>query len=187
MIVIGICAIMMIVSLSALLLPLMLGSGKDKMLGWALLCLMTIATMGLYLSRGAPYIPSAPALFERSGPNFDKRQAVNEELALLDRLAQKPDDADLMLALGSARMKNGRLPQAVTILETARQQKPTRKDISEKLGAAYYAAALVAFLVEDDTAQAGLYFDQALQTAPADAPYKDRLSEDYKKFQDEKD
>jgi tetratricopeptide (TPR) repeat protein len=163
----------------------MLGPPKQKLQGWLLLTLITMAAMGLYLARGSPRIPSAPALFETEGPRFEQRQLVKKERELTRASAAAPEDASLLFELGALRMQNGRLEEAIAVLSAAHDKDPAREDITTKLGAAHYAAALAAFFLEDNREQAQKHFDKALEIAPKDAPYREKLLQDIKKFQEE--
>lgn len=178
-------AVLTVFVIVPLLAPLMLGDGRQRAQGWAMLTLITLTAMGLYLARGAPDVPSRPALFETAGPAFDKREAVKRERSLTQRLAQKPDDTDLMLELGDLQMHNGRLDQAIALLETAMEKAPGSTAIRGKLGAAHYAAALYETLMENDRSRAADHFEKAVTIAPADAPYREKLLKDRQEFQNE--
>lgn len=184
--VLSIATLMTVITIIVLVAPLMLGSPKQKMAGWVLLTVLTVAAMGIYLWHGSPAIPSQPALFEKSGPRFDKRQLVKTELDLSRKLAAAPDDAGLMLSLGSVQLQNGRIDQAITTLTRAYDMKPDIIDpIRVKLGAAHYAAALSSALIDGKKEQAWEHFRKALEIAPGDAPYMGRLLKDMKEFKDE--
>lgn len=178
-------AILTIIVLNILLAPLMHGSPRQKIAGWALLVVVTLAAMGLYLAQGSPGIPSAPAVFEKQGPRHEKREAVKKELELSRALQAAPDDTALMLKLGTVRLQNGRMDEAIAVLTRAHAIAPDDKGINTKLGAAHYAAALAAFLLDDDRQAAQAHFDKALEIAPQDAPYRGKLATDLKKFHEE--
>ncbi len=176
--------ILTILIINILLAPLMIDAGKQKQ-GWLLLIFMTLSAMGLYLWHGSPYIPSQPALFETQGVNFEKRALVKKELTLTQDFLKTPDDIELMLALGNAHLKNGKLDQAIALLSTAHEKDPAHKKVSLKLGAAHYAAALAAVFLEDDKARAQKHFNKALEITPEDAPYREKLLNDIKSFQED--
>lgn len=185
MMVLSIAAIITVITILILLAPLMLAGGRQALCGWALLFLLTIGAMGTYLWRGAPDIPAEPVLFDHSSPRYAQRQALKKEIALAAELESRPDDPALMLKLGELRLANGRLAEAIAILSRAHEKYPGETAIILKLGAAHYAAALAALLLEDDRAGAQEYFDKALAIAPPDAPYRQRLEQDYTRFQEE--
>lgn len=178
-------ALLTIFAIVILLAPLMLGNRRQKILAWLLLVTLTVSTMGLYLWRGTPDLPSEPALFETQGPRFETRQRIRQEIALTRELAASPEDTALMLALGTVRLQNGRLEEAIAVLSAAHRQEPGHSGISTKLGAAHYAAALAAFLLEDNRALAEEHFEKARELAPPDAPYREKLLRDMAKFQEE--
>lgn len=178
-------AIMTVLVIVILLAPLMLGGAARQVQGWVMLAFMTLAAMGLYLWRGSPDVPSQPALFQTSGPAFEQRASVKKEMALMQELAQKPEDTALMLELGAVRLQNGRIDQAIAILSAALEKEPESQPLRVKLGAAHYAAALSQILLENSKARALEHFEKALAIAPDDAPYRDRLLRDMKSVQDE--
>ncbi len=180
-------AIITVVVLVMLLMPLMVDTKKRK-LGWAILYAVTILSMGIYLWRGAPYIPSQPALFETQGTNFEKRILAKKEKELEETLAAKPDDTRLMLSLGAVYMQTGKLDEAITLLTAAYNKQPEEIiPIRLKLGAAHYAAALAAVMIEDNKPLAKIHFEKAIEIAPDDAGYYERLIRDSVKYQDEGD
>ncbi len=177
--------ILTIVALNILLAPLMHGTGKQKTAGWALLVVVTVAAMGLYLKRGAPDVPAAPAVFEKQGPRYEQRQLIKKELDLAEALKAAPEDTALMLKLGEARLQNGRMDAAIKVLSAAHEKAPEDNAISTKLGAAHYAAALAAFLLEDNKDAAQKHFERAQKIAPEDAPYREKMLHDIKNFHEE--
>lgn len=178
-------AIMTVLVIVILLAPLMLGGPSRQVQGWALLGFMTLAAMGIYLWRGSPDIPSQPALFQTSGPAFEQRASVKKEMALMQQLAQKPEDTALMLELGTVRLQNGRIEPAIAILSAALEMEPQSDALRVKLGAAHYAAALSQYLLENSKARALEHFEKALAIAPEDAPYREKMLRDMKNVQDE--
>lgn len=133
-------AILTVVVVVFLLAPLMLGSKRQQLQAWVLLMAITAGAMGLYLWRGAPDTPSAPALFEKAGANFEKRALIRKEAELERQLAANPDDTRLMLSLGEARLQNGHIDEAIAVLDNAYRRDPGNNAIRLKLGAAHYAA-----------------------------------------------
>lgn len=184
MIVIIACALLTVLVLNILLAPMMMDKLKQKQ-GWMLLVFITLSAMGIYLWRGAPDIPSQSALFETQSVNFDKRNDVKKELALMQDLANAPQDIEIMLALGSVRLKNGRLDQAITVLTMAHDKDSAHDKVNIKLGAAHYAAALSALLLDDNKTRAAMHFDKALSIAPEDAPYHKKLLRNIEEFQED--
>jgi len=178
-------AIMTVLVIVILLAPLMLGDKKQQMQGWTLLSVMTLCVMGIYLWRGSPDIPAQPALFQKSGPAFEQRASVKKELALMQQVAAAPQDTALMLELGSVRLQNGRIDQAIAILDAALAKDPKSEPIRIKLGAAHYAAALSQILIENSKTRSLEHFEKALEIAPKDAPYREKLLKDMKSVQDE--
>lgn len=187
MMTIAAAAVLTVFVIVIVLAPLMIGDKKQQRQGWLLLSFITLSVMGIYLWRGAPDIPSQPALLQKEGPAHDKRMLVKKELELMEKLAANPDNAQTMLSLGAVRLQNGRIDEAIVVLTMAHEKKPEiMTQISLKLGAAHYAAALSAVLLDENPAKAQGHFEKALGIAPKDAPYRERLLEDMKAVRSEK-
>lgn len=125
--------------------PLMKSAPKKA---WALILAIALSASALYLWRGAPDMPSHPAMFETSGPRAAQRDLTRQELAVMQTLAEQPDDSAAKIALGEI----------------------------------YYAKGLAALAQQGDPDRARLYFDNALQVAPGDAPYRKDLESDRDKL-----
>lgn len=167
MIVISLCAL-----LCALVTALILHDMHRHRM--ALLIAMPVLSLGLYLWMGTPDQPGAPALFERTGPRAEQRALAAQELALMQALSEDDENLTLMLALGTVRMRAGRTEEAIRILEHAQTSAPDDKDVRTELAAAYYAHAL-----SQKQGDARLWLEKAYDLAPADAPYRTRLEQDF--------
>lgn len=179
-------SLVMIAVINLVTMPLVRAGGRMRLYGWILLAALTIGGMGIYLWRGSPAVPSKLALFERAGPDFEKRSLFKKEIELATALATRAGDARIMLSLGAVRLQNGRIDQAISVLTAAQGRDPNiDEQVATKLGAAHYAAALAALLIDGEKEKAMAHFDRALKIAPADAPYRERLKADMKKAQDE--
>lgn len=164
---------------------LLVGVNTPKHHKIIIILVIPLGVLSLYLFLGNPDVPSSSALFEQTGPRAERRALVKKELVLMDTLSNEPDNVDLMLALGAVRVRNGRLNDAISILEAALELDTKNKDIRTELGAAYYAAALSEIVLQEnpDQNQMTELLQKSLKVAPPDAPYIKKLKQDLKRFQ----
>jgi len=159
-----------------LLKPLAARSRRAALLA---LTAIPLCAAGLYLALGAPDIPAAPALFDKDGPAAQQRAALRHEFALMRALAEKPDDTAIMLELGRAQLRGGRIESAIGMLERAQRQEPENHAVRQELGAAYYASGLALYMMDETAgANARALLEKARATAPDDAPYRAKLDKD---------
>lgn len=160
-------------------------SPQTRKLAIGLMVILPLLALGLYLVLGEPDRPSAAALFEHDGPRAEQRAQIKAELALMRDLSTHPDDPQKLLALGVARLKTGRMMEALEALEQAHELAPDDIMISDRLGGTYYATGLMMIMGKSNTPDEVLeQFDKALAVAPVSAPYRERLIEQQKNFQD---
>lgn len=145
-----------------------------------MVALPTLA-LALYMMLGTPDMPGVPALFEREGPRAESRAAVKDELTAMEALSKDPDNAALMLEIGSLQLSSGRTQDAIKILERAREIDPKNKDIGLQLGAAYFVSGLDA-AQQNEKEKAREIFKNARKAAPKDAPYLGDLEKIIKEF-----
>lgn len=140
------------------------------------LIFLPLLSFGLYLWRGEPGLSGAPAFFEaKESPRAQKRALAQQELALIQALAQQPDNLNLMLSLGSLRVKIGRPEDAIVILEQGLEKAPENEEILTEIGAAYYALGISDLLLSGDRVKALKNMEQSLKYAPENAPYRKEL------------
>ena len=145
-----------------------------------MIALPTLA-LAIYMALGTPDMPGAGALFEREGPRAESRAAVKDELTAMEALSKDPDNAALMLEIGSLQLSSGRTQDAIKILERARELEPKNNDIRLQLGAAYFVSGLDA-AQQNEKEKARENFKKAQKTAPKDAPYLGDLKKIIKEF-----
>jgi cytochrome c-type biogenesis protein CcmH len=140
------------------------------------LCLaVPLFALGLYLNIGTPGLPSAP-FFARShapvgAPAVDEKKAIAQAIASLRaRLAQQPDDAEALSALGEALTQQADgvvTPDAQAALRRALEKSPDNPRAMFYLGLAESQAG---------DSKAALARWQALeQKSPANAPWRPTL------------
>src|SRR5262249_38856089 len=139
------------------------------------LCLVVpLFALGLYLDIGTPGLPSAPFV-ARSGsaaaPAADEAKALAQTIATLRaRLAQQPDDAETLSALGEVltRQADGVVtPEAQDLLRRALTKNPDDPRALFYLGLAESQAG--------DSKAALARWQQLEQKSPADAPWRPTL------------
>lgn len=165
MILMIILAVFAAIILAFALHPLM---KKNSKLAWRVIALCAVISVGTYLVIGSPDIPSAPALFEKSGPRNDQRLLQRRELLVMEALAADPDNVRMLLELGTIRINENRGEDALDVLQRARTLAPNNPDIAEAIGAAHYSIARLYAIQPRQEAQqkAREHLEKALQITP---------------------
>ena len=147
----------------------------------AICLLCPVVTFGLYLLIGNPFIPSAPAAFEKSGPGFEFRKTALKEREILKQMAQSqitPSDQDF-IKLASVQIEQGDLESAKATLQQALIYYTDNPNLREELGLVFYMEGL-AHKIGNDTKRARMSLEKALTYIPAQSQYKSQILQDLK-------
>ncbi len=116
---------------------------KEQKKAMILGLIIALSAIGIYVWKGHSDIPSAPALFEKTGQRAELRQIIIFEQDLEIAHKSNPDNLKLSLTLADTKLKLGKIEEAVKLLEQTINKYPENTEVKEMLGSILFGMGMM--------------------------------------------
>ncbi|MDH5722688.1 MAG: hypothetical protein OEY94_05135 [Alphaproteobacteria bacterium] len=143
---------------------------SKKFVSYLIIFLVPAFSLSLYMIKGAPGMPSQPALYDTNDERIAMRGIVKDEMNALKTLYENPEDKRNLMVLAGIQVAQGKFGEAISYLENALMKWEDDQDLKLQLGAAHFAQGLL--LIEQNMREDALQsFYNARRITPKEAPF----------------
>jgi len=114
-----------------------------KKTAYILISLVPALSLGVYIVKGSPGLPSQPVMFDTNDERKAMRNIVKDELEAMKSFYDAPEDKEALMHLASLQIAQGKFDDATSHLEHGLQQWEGDRDLKLQLSAAHFARGLL--------------------------------------------